>query len=78
MANKVQIEVFVCINQDGEYEVGTTAEQVRERFEENIGALADQDGMRIVRCWLKVPLPTIMEVQGEIEDGATAELTRIT
>ena len=60
-----EIEVWVKINDQGEYEVGTNDEEAKDRFEETIG----DDGLkgtRFVKLTVKVPLPKPIEIVGEV------------
>jgi hypothetical protein len=60
--NTVEIEVWVSVDSDGNYECGLDAEQATERHEENHGALNAFMGNRMVRVKLQVPLPKPIEV----------------
>lgn len=56
----VTCEVFVLIAASGDYAVGTSEEAARERFQEDIGGLEEQDGFRIVKLLVKAVLPAIV------------------
>ncbi len=61
MASMVSAEVWLVIDQDGCYEVGTTAAEATERYEESVGALADAQGFRTVCLTVQVPAPVLIE-----------------
>lgn len=70
-----EIEVWVLVNADGEYEVGNDADQAYERFEEN----CDTSGARrMVKVVLTVPLPVECVLTGtvpaESTEGAALEV----
>ncbi len=65
-AQMIEIEVWVKVNENGEYEVGTSGDEAKDRFEENIGDDGTQ-GMRFVKLTVKVPLPVTIEISGEVE-----------
>ncbi len=69
-----EIEVWVLVDSDGDYETATTEETARERFEENVGNLNERAGSRLVKLTVKVPLPTVIELAGEVmcEESETA------
>jgi hypothetical protein len=77
MAEKCNTELFILVAADGEYAVGATEEAALTSFEENIGALNKQDGFRLVKVTVAVPLPTIPELAGEAPTEGDAELTRV-
>ncbi len=60
-----EIELWACVDSDGQYECGTSAESARERFENEIGSLADVEGFRLVCLTVKVALPVPVELTGE-------------
>jgi len=65
MATMQDVEVFVMVNGDGEYEVGTSDTEAQERFEENC---TTEGGRRLIKITLKVPLPEVVEIEGEVPD----------
>ena len=56
----VEAEVFLAINEDGGYEVGTDADEAGERLDEQHGGYH----RRIIKLVLTVPLPRVAEVVG--------------
>lgn len=72
---KTPCEVFICINADGEYEVGPDADTARESFDSNIGG----DGVRLVfKVVLNVPTPNHEEDGGEFDVNEPAEAGPVT
>ena len=68
------VELFVKVNESGEYDCGSTAEEAGERFEENIGT-DNETGYRLVKLTVKVPLPKPLELTGEVTvDESESEL----
>jgi hypothetical protein len=63
MATTTQVEVWVMVDQDGDYDVGTSEELARENYDGNIGGDAAR---RLVKLLLTVPLPEPLVVTGVI------------
>jgi hypothetical protein len=63
-----QIEVWVKVDQDGDYEVGTGSEDAAARFTENIGDDLER-GTRMVKLAITVPLPSPIEITAEVPDA---------
>lgn len=61
----VTVEVWVKLNEAGDYDCGCDPEQAGERFEDSIGHEQDQ-GYRMVKLTVKVPLPKAIELTGEV------------
>ncbi len=71
----VDVEMWACIDSDGQYGVGHDADNARGNYADNIGALEDSEGFRLVRVTVKAPLPIIAELTGEVaEQGKPSEL----
>jgi hypothetical protein len=74
MTEKTEIEIWVAIAANGDYEVhNTDADSAFEALNENYGI----DGpVRVVHLKLKVTLPIMQEITGDISDdaGETMEL----
>src|SRR5262245_11035177 len=71
------VELVVLVDSCGDSAIGTDAEAAREAYEENVQALNECDGFRIVKVRVRVPLPEIatLEVEAlapEIESPADA------
>ncbi len=56
-----ECEVWVVVDAAGDYAVGISAEAAREKYEEDIGALNEADGFRLVKVALHVPV-SVQEV----------------
>lgn len=69
-----EIEVWVIVNESGEYDVGTDCDNAAERYAENIGGETGAVGIRQVRVTLKVPLPKVIELNAEVTAEETAEI----
>jgi hypothetical protein len=68
------LELWLCVAANGDYQTGTTEDEARERFVENIEPLEDTTGFRLVRLNLTVPLPVAIEASGTVPetDGEVA------
>lgn len=67
MAAKMQeVEVFVMIDADGSYIARETYDDLATAYAEHVGELSAQDGFRVVKVKLTVPLPELIEVTGTI------------
>lgn len=64
-------EIFVCIDSEGQYAVGTDADLARQAYEEDVGCLNEQDGFRLVKVTLTVPLPKAVELTGTVPSDDT-------
>lgn len=70
-------EVWLCVDQAGDYAVGVDAESARSAYAENIGALEDTEGHRMVKVIVTVPLPEVVELAGEAPATGKAVLTSV-
>jgi hypothetical protein len=69
------LEVWVAVDADGDYECGVDEDAATERFDENVGGTG---GRRLVKLTVKVPLPTVIELTGEVEaDPEPGELRAV-
>ena len=59
-------EVSILVDNIGDYAVGKDDADAKEKYEEQIQALSDADGFRIVRISLSVPLPEVVEIVGDV------------
>ena len=67
MAKVQEVEVFVMIDSDGNYVAHHDGDRLGEFFEEETGSeVKDVGGMRVVRIVVKVPLPEMIELKGEV------------
>jgi hypothetical protein len=62
MADSINAEVCILIDCNGDYAIGADEAGAREAYEENIQALTDCDGFRLVKVTVAVPLPSIVEL----------------
>jgi hypothetical protein len=77
MAQKyATVEVWVICDSDGDTATGGTPDEARESYEENVGPLNEQDGFRMVKVLIRVPLPETciveVEAQAPVLEAATA------
>jgi hypothetical protein len=66
-----EVEVWVVVDQDGDYECAPSQSDAEERFTDNVSE--QPEGKRLVKLTVKVPLPTVIELAGEVtadESGA--------
>ena len=68
-----EIEVFIAMNEDGDYEVGTEAELARDLLSENAGGYA----CRIVKLVVQMSPPAYEEPAAAITIADTAGETVI-
>ncbi len=60
-----EIEVWVVIDEDGDYAVGKDRESAAESFESDIG-FNNENGTRRVKLTVSVPLPEAIELTGTV------------
>ena len=77
MAQSNACEVWVCVDNDGNYAVGVDADAARAAFDDTIGTLGETDGHRMVKLVVDVPLPTVVELSGAAPAQGTAKLTSV-
>lgn len=73
MTGYTVVEVWVWVDADGNYEVAGSADELKAKWEENIGEV-DAAPRRLVRATLNVPTPKLVEVEATISEepeGAT-------
>jgi hypothetical protein len=63
----IDVEVWVLVNECGDYVASDDADALNERFEECVGEIANQEGLRRVKLTVKVPLPNVIEIKGEVK-----------
>jgi hypothetical protein len=66
MTDKITCEIFIAINQDSCYEVGTNEEDALDRLGDNYTSLQ----VRIVKITANIAAPTITEAEIDIRDDA--------
>lgn len=63
------IELWVCVDENGDYAVGKDRDQSQENYAGEIGD--DSAGRRYITVLLTVPLPNPIEVAGTVEISET-------
>lgn len=66
MPEKKTCEIYLAINEDGDYEVGDIDETAVDRLGENYGGYA----RRFVKIVVKITPPTIAEAEVDVPDDA--------
>ena len=67
------VDVWVVVDEDGDYDCGVDAGLAAENYANNIMTPDGTKGMRVVKLSVRVPLPTPIELTGEVvsdESGA--------
>ena len=59
------VEIWVAVDESGEFGVGRDAESAEQNYQDDIGNGAET-GRRFVKLTVKVPLPTVIEIAGEV------------
>ncbi len=69
------IEVWVLVDENGDHVASHDVDLLDELYADTIGD-GESLGMRYVKCTLTVPLPTTIELTGEVKDEPnTATMT---
>jgi phosphoenolpyruvate carboxylase len=65
MAAVKEVEVFVMVDENGDYVATHIAERLTDLYEEDVN---DDHGLgrRVIRITIKVPLPEIVDLKGEV------------
>ena len=64
---KATIELYACIDHEGEYGIGRDEETARESYTNDVGPLDTLNGgYRIIRVKVSVPLPVMLECDVEV------------
>lgn len=58
-----QVEIWVCVDSNGDVGIGECDVSAREKYEENIGNLNEAEGFRLVKVLVTVPLPEVSTVE---------------
>lgn len=75
MAQTIEVEVFVVVDSAGDYATGVDVDKAKEAYENDVQALVDAEGFRVVKVVVKVPLPEVVELVGVVpETGAPSVL----
>jgi hypothetical protein len=70
----LEVEVWVKVDEDGDYEVGCDEEECSDRYRERVDNAC---GSRMVKMTVKVPAPRPIAVTVEIEDDETDEERKV-
>ncbi len=71
MTDKILVEFYVAMNEEGEFEVGTTEEEASQRLVENTSGYR----CRIVKINAKMAPPALVEADVDIPDEAGTTVT---
>ena len=71
MADKIQIEIWIVMNEDGEYTAATDQDVAREEFDENCGGSA----RRVVKLNVWMTPPSVIEAEVTVDDDAGSVTT---
>lgn len=67
MPKTTQVEVWVKLNEAGDYDCGCDPAQAGERFEDSVG-MDPESGYRLVKLVVVVPLPEPIVLTGEVTE----------
>lgn len=70
-------EVWVMMDADGCYVVGSCPNSAREAYAEQVRPLDECEGFRLVKVTVKVPLPKAVELTGEASEFGSSVLTEV-
>lgn len=62
----VEIEVWVCIDADGDYRASHDVDEARAAYEADVQPLLNSAGFRMVKITLQVPTVPVTEMKGEV------------
>lgn len=68
------VEVFVLVNSEGEYVASADADKLAQLYTDDVGDLAEAEGIRRVKLTVKVPLPKPIELVGTASETEEATL----
>lgn len=66
----VEIEIYIVVDEDGDYELGKEQDEATERYDENISSL---QAKHVIKMTVQVPAPRIIEVAAALpatQDGS--------
>lgn len=66
------VVVRVLVDEDGDHVAVEDGGDLEGRYEEQVRPLAECQGLRTVLITVKVPLPTVIELSGEVTADETA------
>jgi hypothetical protein len=68
MSEKCNAEVWVVVDDCGDYAVGKSQEDAAEKYEETIQQLSSASGIRYVQLTVAVPLPVPVVVEVDVPE----------
>jgi hypothetical protein len=71
MATKKTCEVWMIVDDDGNYEVGADRSDAGERFDDNIGGTGPR---RVVRIDVKITPPQVEDAEIDVADEAGEQI----
>jgi hypothetical protein len=74
-AKRIDLEVWVCVDSNGDYGTDNEADGAIAAYEDSIGPLNQAEGFRLVKLTVGVPLPVALELFGSVADDQPATLT---
>lgn len=69
----VEVEAWVIVDANGDSAVGADAQHARDRYTDDIGALEEGDGFRMVKVILRVPVPECQTIALDADIPVMAE-----
>lgn len=63
------LEVWICVDDNGDYATGNDVESARGEYENTVQPLADAGGFRLVCISVSVPLPTAIEASVNVPES---------
>jgi hypothetical protein len=61
--------MYACVDTEGDYGIGKDVGAARESYENDIQALNECEGFRIVQVTLQVSVPAVAELTGVVSDS---------
>jgi hypothetical protein len=76
MPKTCQVEVWVMVDDVGDYGVGRDDASAKEAYENDVQTISDAGGFRLVKVRLAVPPPAAVELAGAVpaEGGALLDV----
>lgn len=65
-AEMMDVEVFVLLDADGSYVAHEDEGELNAAYEDRVQEVGEAGGLRRVKITVKVPLPTMIELTGEV------------
>ena len=67
-------EMWLCVDANGDYATGVDSDTAVQAYENDIGELNATEGFRLVKVVVKVPLPVVVELTGEVSEEEPGKL----